>query len=160
MFVCTGNSCRSPMAEGFLKDLLAKHNVSNVLVDSTGTHAPDGNSPTNYAVLTMVELDVDILQHRARTITPRLANEADVLLVMEKAHQHYLKHTIPSVREKTFLLKEFGQKHVDGGVEVIDPIGRDFDFYRACAQELLGECTRIFPIIKELANRATAKDHP
>jgi protein-tyrosine-phosphatase len=158
MFVCTGNSCRSPMAEGILKDLLAREGIQNVVVDSTGTRAPDGNAPTNYAVLTMVEMGIKILNHRARTITPKLAEQADLLLVMEKAHQQYLQHTIPAVRQRTVLLKEFARKHVDGGIEVIDPVGHDFDFYRACAQELLGECTRILPFVKELARRSANKD--
>jgi len=151
LFVCTGNSCRSPMAEGILKDLLEKEGVEDVVVESAGTMAPSGMSPTNFAVLTMVEMGIDISSHKAQPLTEAMVKEADLILVMERVHQHFIEHFLPSARDKVFLLKTFGKEDVEGNMEIDDPIGGDLDFYRMCGQILKREIERILPLILRMA---------
>ena len=151
LFVCTGNSCRSPMAEGILKHLLKKEGVDSVLVESAGTMAPEGMAPTNNALLAMVERGLDISGHRARTLTKEMVEDSDLIFVMEKAHQRFVEHMVPSAREKVFLLKAYranGEKR-----EVEDPIGGDLEVYRNAYDELEREIQRVFPMIKALAKK-------
>ena len=151
-FVCTGNSCRSPMAEGILKDLIKKKSIRGIVVESAGTMAPVGAQPTQYAMLTMVEMGVDISAHRARILTKSMAGEADLILVMEKVHKQFIERLIPSGSAKVFLLKEFDQISINDDVEIDDPIGYGLDFYRICGQILKHEIERILPRIVEMAN--------
>ena len=151
LFVCTGNSCRSPMAEGLLKSVLARKGVESVVVASAGTMAPVGMAPTSNTILTMVERGVDISQHRARLLTKDMVEEADLILVMEEAHRRFVEKFFPSARGKVFLLKAYGAPEEDEEMEVEDPIGGDLEIYRSCCEEIEGEIRRILPGILGLA---------
>ena len=116
LFVCTGNSCRSPMAEGLLKSVLVRSGVESVVVASAGTMAPVGMAPTSNAILTMVERGVDISQHRARLLTKEMVEEADigeVRLLFFSGHldalvDHVLRHRrMGSERDQTVELLGF-----------------------------------------------------
>ncbi len=151
LFVCTGNSCRSPMAEWLLKDMLNQHGIQNVLVESAGTMAPQNRLPTNYTLMVMVERGIDISSHRSKILTKQMIEKADLILVMEKAHQLFIEEFMPSVHGKVFLLKSYGFTGCEE--EVQDPIGRDLEFYRQCREELEIEIKRIFPDIIRLISK-------
>ena len=139
------------MAEGILKQLLEIESIEDIVVESAGTMAPSGVSPTNFAVLTMVEMGIDISSHQARPLTEELVKEVDLILVMEWAHQHFIEHFLSSARDKVFLVKTFGKERVEGNIEIDDPIGGDLDFYRMCGQILKQEIERILPLILRMA---------
>ena len=84
-------------------------------------------------------------------ITEAMIDEADLVLVMEKAHLHYVERLSSLASRKTFLLKEFGRGQIDKDAEVPDPIGFDLDFYRMCGETLRSEIDRILPLILEMA---------
>jgi protein-tyrosine-phosphatase len=136
------------MAEGILNNLLQKRGIENIKVESAGTMAPTGCPPANYAFIASSENAIDISSHRSRLLTNEMVEEADLILVMEKAHKHFIEHQSDAARGKVFLLKAYGQ----GGKEkeIIDPIGWDLDVYRSCFSELMNEIQRIFnPIINK-----------
>lgn len=136
------------MAEGILKSLLEKRGRKGVVVESAGTMAPVGMAPTSLAMLTTIEMGIDISHHRARLLTPKMVEEADLILVMERAHKHFIRSLLPSVKSEVFLLKAYGRKGEEA--EVVDPIGGDLEIYRACYQELEKEIRRILPDIVRL----------
>lgn len=124
LFVCTGNTCRSPMAEGLLR-----YNCDFCDVLSAGIHAPDGSPASENAVQAMQRRGIDISGHRAATVTASVMSDADVVLTMTGAHKQALQQLFPEAAEKIDTLGEF----VDLDVEIPDPYMGDSRVYSACA---------------------------
>ena len=82
LFICTGNVCRSPMAEGLFRDLVEK-NDADFAVKSAGVGAQDGQPPSENSVRAMQDLGIDITAQRSQMLTAELAAEADMILVPE-----------------------------------------------------------------------------
>jgi protein-tyrosine-phosphatase len=129
LFVCTGNLCRSPMAEGLLRQRLAEKELSQHKVASTGIWAVDGKPASENAVLAMKERGIDISDHIAHTITAEDVAEADLILCMSREHQQMIHNTWPQYDWKVFRLSEMVKKRKD----VRDPYRGSLEEYRACA---------------------------
>ena len=150
LFVCTGNLCRSPMAEGVLKANIFRTGVE-VRAASAGIFALDEAPPTDPALIVMREIGIDISGHRGRHVTRSMVDEADRVLVMEQTHRVAVTHLLPEARNKTFLLKAFGPGAKGG--EIADPIGENLEFYRFCRNEIVSEIQRIWPEVVRLAGK-------
>lgn len=140
LVVCTGNVCRSPMAEGFIKTLAEKAGLDHVEVSSAGTHAPIGCSPSTFAVEAAIERGVDIRGNQATYLDREHVLEADLILVMEKNHlDHIQTHWPEESAGKVRLLRTW---HPQSPTEedINDPIGASREFYRNIAG-LLWECS-------------------
>jgi len=137
------------MAEGLLKKLLEREGVGLVEVASAGTMAPVGLPSAGNAVITMMEKGIDISDHRAQLLTAEMADEADLILVMERAHLRFIESRFPTAKEKTFLLKALG-RHDEAG-DIDDPIGGDLELYQNCRDILEYEIERILPTILEMS---------
>ena len=87
LVVCTGNICRSPMAEGLLRHMLAQHRGLEAHVHSAGTHGLDGEPAAAFAIQAASEIGVDISSHRARSLDREMVSAADLILVMEPFHR-------------------------------------------------------------------------
>jgi|UniRef100_A0A7C6AFT9 tRNA threonylcarbamoyl adenosine modification protein (Sua5/YciO/YrdC/YwlC family) len=131
LFVCSGNSCRSPMAQGIIKTMLDTRYVE---VKSAGTAAMDGLPASENARAIVKEFGGDISDHRTRYLTEELIDEADLILVMEFKHYETVLEISPGSAIKTFLLKEYKRRTKYN--EVSDPVGRDLSTYRDTALEM------------------------
>jgi protein-tyrosine-phosphatase len=137
LFVCTGNTCRSPMAEALCRKLLAEKmscgveelEDRGVIVTSAGIAAMAGGGPTSEAVQVMADLGIDLAGHVTQPISERLVRHADVIFTMTQGHQQALLGRWPEAVGRTFLLRG---DHID----VADPIGGPLEMYRRCADQI------------------------
>jgi len=131
LFVCTGNQCRSPMAEGLLRHLLGESAV--ITVSSCGTGGFTDIPASEEAVQVMKEAGVDISSHRSRPLTAGLLKEADLVLVMSERHLRHIEMLYPEFGRTTFLLRDYVSEtpaFSDVSPEIPDPIGKGIDVYR------------------------------
>ncbi|TMK85606.1 MAG: hypothetical protein E6G44_06575 [Actinobacteria bacterium] len=106
LFVCTGNICRSPMAEGFTRAELARRGITGIGVASSGVSAWTDSSATAESVDALRELGVDISAHRARRVEPSMLGQAESVICMTAGQREAIVHTAPAVADKAFTLKE------------------------------------------------------
>jgi protein-tyrosine phosphatase len=150
LFVCTGNLCRSPMAEGFLKHILAREGRrSEYRVSSSGTWATDGQPASAYALQVMAEQGIDISAHRTRSLTQGQIDEADLILTLAQEHKTAILRHFRGGEGKTYLLSEMiGLHH-----SVADPYGSDSRAeYRHCAATIKRFLEEGYPHIMRLTS--------
>ena len=129
LFVCTGNTCRSPMAEALFR--LALPQGSFWRAGSAGLAACEGVSASEAAITVLREAGCDLRAHRSRLITPELVQESAAIVVMTGAQALQIQTRFPYARDKLFLLRSFdpdSPAHSD----VSDPFCGSLDEYRRC----------------------------
>ena len=124
--VCTGNICRSPMAEELLRHRLGLH--APWVVKSAGVAAPSGMPASDEAVQALAEWKLDLTGHRSKPLSPRLVDEAALIVVMTATHAQAVVSRFPEARGKVRLLTSFGASRQPEGIP--DPIGLSLDVYR------------------------------
>ena len=126
IFICTGNTCRSPMAEGLFR-VHGGEDKTGLTAASAGLFTQDGMPASQNAVAAAAELGADITAHRSRMLTPELARDARYLVCMTGAHYDRLCELFPDCADKVFtLLPE----------DISDPFGGDLETYRRAAAEI------------------------
>jgi len=128
LFVCTGNSCRSVMAEAFLKKLLQEKKHDGVDVLSAGISAVAGGA-TQATRDVLAEEGMDVFGHKARRLTAGMIKAADIILPMERLHEEKILDMEPEAKNRVFLLKEFAGIG-EGTADIFDPIGGNLDLYK------------------------------
>jgi RpiB/LacA/LacB family sugar-phosphate isomerase len=134
LFICTGNVCRSPMAEALFRRAVAGRGDFRAL--SAGLGAVDGQPPTQHSVTAMRELGVDISAQRSRALTANLLREADYIFGMTHGHVDTIGLLYPAAAEKTFLLREFDEAPDPFEKDISDPIGGSYDVYVHCREQI------------------------
>jgi len=137
LFICTGNMCRSPMAAGLARHLLAERlgcrpadlPDRGIDVTSAGTDAVAGAGASENAVAAMAERGIDIRDHRSRPMTVDALRGADYIWVMTRGHLHEAERLAPDAAHRIAPADPCGD-------DVADPIGGDLNTYRACAGRL------------------------
>jgi protein-tyrosine-phosphatase len=149
LLVCTGNMCRSPMAEVLLKDRLQREGKDNLYrVRSAGTWTTEGRAASRLAIEAMRELGLDLTAHRTHLLTAEDVRQASLILVMAQDHREALLAEFPEAGHRTHLLSELaGQRH-----DIFDPYGSNsVDLYRQCAKEIATLLDESYGRVLELA---------
>lgn len=148
LFVCTGNTCRSPMAEGIFKDMLKKENIDDINVSSAGISVFPGENANEKAIKALKEKGIDIAGHRARQLSDEVTG-ADIILTMTSHHKEVIENYFSNNLNnppRIFTLKEFAAK-ISGekllGRDIDDPYGRDYNFYKKSRDEIEKELKKI-----------------
>lgn len=132
IFVCTGNTCRSPMAEGLLRHLLGPD--CGWEISSAGVCAGNGFPASPNAVAALQEKGIDISGHRSRLLSPAMIEDADLLVTMTRNHRDAILSIAPESAGKVFLLKSFGIAQCP--TDIYDPVGEALNIYRRVRDEI------------------------
>jgi len=133
LFVCTGNTCRSPLAEHLARQLAAARGLDWLAVESTGTSAWDGAPASDGSLLVGVERGLALEAHRARSLTRPLIDGADLVLTMGPHHLDRVQAL--GGDGKSWVLTDYAAGQPTGQA-VADPIGGDLGVYRQTADDL------------------------
>jgi len=137
MFICTGNICRSAMAEKMLKKMLKDIGKENIEVYSSGVYADTGDISTQDAVEVMKEYEIDLTSHRATNIRESQIEKMDLILCATLSHKAAVKQLYPELSKKVYTMKEYAGVMKEGNnYDIADPWGYSKKVYQECAQEI------------------------
>lgn len=158
LFVCSGNICRSPMAEGYFRALLPGRLKRKVRVVSAGTLGIFGQPASLEAIEAMHERSIDIMDHRSQGVTKKLVYKSNIIFAMAYDHFEALIKHFPDRKNDIYLLRSFEKNKPSEEDSIPDPIGLDFETYLHCRDTIESEIKRIMPRIIKMVDHYYAAD--
>lgn len=149
MFICSGNTCRSPLAEGLFKKYLADKNITDIEVESAGIGAFPGDEVSVNSVLTAISRGVDISSHRAKNVNAEHILTTDLFVCMTDSHKNVLSRACD---ESEIMV-----------LNVPDPFGRPIEAYEECAKQIESKFPQILErieseaVIREMSEKDIAE---
>lgn len=151
LFICTGNTCRSPMAEALLRQMAAKRGIT-VAVRSAGVSTIDGLPVSAHAVQTLRQWDIEH-KSTSRALTSEAVNWADLILTMTSSHKRGLLQWYPEAVDKTHTLKEYANQdeRVLADIEELERLYSEMHMKQALGQQLTaGERNRLLELERRI----------
>lgn len=147
MFICTGNICRSAMAQAYMqKKLYDLKKENEYIISSCGTNATQGQCATYNAIESMKKYDVDLTNHRATSIENSNILDYDLIIVLTYRHKTLVLQIYPSLNGKIFTLKEYvNDKEIYKDID--DPYGLDSTVYNATAKDIVENIDKLLEIV-------------
>ncbi|MDD5728180.1 MAG: low molecular weight protein arginine phosphatase [Victivallales bacterium] len=139
LFVCTGNTCRSPMAAAYFSRLCRLAGRGDIIVRSAGTFAGNGIPASGNAVKVMRDYDINIANHRSTAVSRTQLEEIDYIFGMTEGHCLQLSSMLPGSGGKIRLLTEYS-----GGGDIADPVGGNYACYKACFEQMKTALDNLF----------------
>jgi len=146
LFVCTGNVCRSPMAEGLFRSMVAGED-GDWEIRSAGIATGGGQPPSAHTLSILKENHIDLSGNRSQAINTELVNSASHILAMSASHLYTLDAVFPQAAEKTFLMTEFCTEDSIRGQDIPDPIGGGLAAYTEVRDMLMETLPSIIQFI-------------
>ena len=156
LFICTGNICRSPMAEGLFRDLVKK-NSSEFVIQSAGVGAQNDLPPSENSVRAMHDIDIDITGQVSQMVTAELVKESHMIIGMTQGHSDMINLMFPEASEKTFILREFDQSIPVSERDISDPIGGSYEVYLDCRDQIKEGIISLLNSIKQNKEMASGQ---
>lgn len=144
LFVCTGNTCRSPMAENLFKDMIKNENIDVEKVGSAGINAIPHQFASENSVEVIGEKNIDLESHRSQMLTMKLTEEYDLILTMTNSHKEVILNTAPWLDKKVFTLKEY----VGLNGDIADPFGGSVEIYRDSLNDIEDSLKKLIEKLK------------
>lgn len=146
--ICTANVCRSPMAEKLLQHALAAEGepLNQLKVASAGVAAAYGNQASENSVAALKKVGLELNHHESQPLTKDRVERAVAIFAMTDSHLEVLRHYFPEISERAHLLRGFMKDGEDD--QIPDPIGQDFDAYRACLDSMIEAIPSVVTYLK------------
>ncbi len=158
LFVCSGNTCRSPLAEAILADLADTIGKREITASSAGVAATTGEPVSRGARKVAEEHGIDLSGRKAMRLTPELIEGADLILVMEPRHRTDVLNLVPSADERVHLLTSLAPKR--GLAGIADPFGGSIEDYRRTFEQLSGVIADALPQMESRFRRRAERRGP
>ena len=147
--ICTGNTCRSPMAEKLLQHAINAEDapLNTLKVVSAGVACGAGEPPASNSIAALKKVKIDLTQHQSQPVTQELIDRAFVIFGMTDSHLDILHHYFPDLPERVHLLRDFIGKGED--TQIPDPFGQNFPAYQACLDSMIEAIPSMLAYLKQ-----------
>ena len=143
LLVCTGNTCRSAMAEGILNKIISDNNsIDKFDILSAGISVFSPTPASENAILALKDMGINISNHISRQLTDDMINDADIILTMTNSHKLIIENVCNDIECEIYTLMGYAYGNE---TDVADPYGMDLDTYKKCAKEIYNALENAYP---------------